>query len=80
MTEGLRVPEGETYAAVEAPKGEFGVLLVSDGANKPYRLQDAARRASRTCRRCPRWSKGHMLADVVAVIGTQDIVFGEVDR
>jgi NADH-quinone oxidoreductase subunit D len=79
MTEGYCVPEGETYAAVEAPKGEFGVYLVSDGANKPYRLK---------CR-APSFAhlgalgemvQGHMLADVVACIGTQDIVFGEVDR
>ena len=79
FTEGYCVPEGETYAAVEAPKGEFGVYLVSDGANKPYRLK---------CRapgfRAPAGAggdvRGHMLADVVAVIGTQDIVFGEIDR
>jgi NADH-quinone oxidoreductase subunit D len=73
------VPEGETYAAVEAPKGEFGVYLMSDGANKPYRMK---------CR-APSFVhlgalgemvQGHMLADVVAVIGTQDVVFGEVDR
>src|SRR5208283_5053379 len=79
MTEGYCVPEGETYAAVEAPKGEFGVYLMSDGANKPYRLK---------CR-APSFVhlgalgemvQGHMLADVVAVIGTQDIVFGEIDR
>jgi len=79
MTEGYCVPEGETYAAVEAPKGEFGVYLLSDGANKPYRMK---------CR-APSFVhlgalgemvRGHMLADVVAVIGTQDVVFGEVDR
>lgn len=79
FTEGYRVPAGETYAAVEAPKGEFGVYLISDGSSKPHR-----------CRvRAPGFAhlqglefmvKGHMLADVVTVISTQDIVFGEVDR
>ena len=78
-TEGYRVPAGETYAAVEAPKGEFGVYIISDGSSKPHR-----------CRvRAPGFAhlqglefmvKGHMLADVVTVISTQDIVFGEVDR
>ena len=78
-TEGYHVPAGETYAAVEAPKGEFGVYLISDGSNKPFR-----------CRvRAPGFAhlqaldfmvKGHMLADVVTIISTQDIVFGEVDR
>jgi NADH-quinone oxidoreductase subunit D len=78
-TEGYHVPQGETYAAVEAPKGEFGVYVISDGGNKPHR-----------CRvRAPGFAhlqglefmvKGHMLADVVTVISTQDIVFGEVDR
>lgn len=78
-TEGYHVPVGETYSAVEAPKGEFGVYLVSDGSNKPYR-----------CRiRAPGFphlqafdfmTKGHMLADAVAVIGSLDIVFGEIDR
>jgi NADH-quinone oxidoreductase subunit D len=78
-TEGYHVPAGETYTAVEAPKGEFGVYLVSDGSNKPYR-----------CRiRAPGFphmaamdflSKGHMLADAVSVIGSMDIVFGEIDR
>jgi NADH-quinone oxidoreductase subunit D len=79
MTEGYCVPEGEAYAAVEAPKGELGVYLVSDGANKPYRLKvrppGFAHLAS-----LDEMVRGHMLADVVAVIGTQDIVFGEVDR
>jgi NADH-quinone oxidoreductase subunit D len=78
-TEGYHVPAGETYAAVEAPKGEFGVYLVSDGTNKPYRCKI----------RCPDFaflqgvdfmSKGHMLADVVAIIGSMDIVFGSIDR
>ncbi len=73
------MPAGETYTSVEAPKGEFGVYLVADGTNKPYR-----------CRiRAPGFphlqaldfiSKGHMLADVVAIIGSMDIVFGEIDR
>ena len=80
LTEGYCVPEGETYAAVEAPKGEFGIYLVSDGANKPYRLKCRAPGLSRTWPRSVRWCAGHMLADVVAVIGTQDIVFGEIDR
>ncbi len=79
FTEGYRVPAGEAYAAVEAPKGEFGVYIISDGSSKPHR-----------CRvRAPGFAhlqglefmvKGHMLADVVTVISTQDIVFGEVDR
>jgi len=79
FTEGIIVPSGQTYVALEAPKGEFGVFLVSDGSNKPYR-----------CRiRAPGFfhlqaldfmSRGHMIADVVTIIGTQDIVFGEIDR
>jgi NADH-quinone oxidoreductase subunit D len=79
FTEGFSVPEGETYAAVEAPKGEFGVYLVSDGANKPYRLHCRAPGFAHLSA-LPEMVEGHMLADVVAVIGTQDIVFGEVDR
>jgi NADH-quinone oxidoreductase subunit D len=79
FTEGYCVPAGETYAAVEAPKGEFGCYLVSDGANKPFRVH----------LRAPGFAhlssmdtivRGHMLADVVAMIGTYDLVFGEVDR
>ena len=79
FTEGYCVPEGEVYSAVEAPKGEFGVYMVSDGANKPFRVK----------LRAPGFAhlssmdaivKGHMLADVVAMIGTYDIVFGEIDR
>ncbi|GAB1595922.1 NADH-quinone oxidoreductase subunit D [Lysobacter claricitrinus] len=79
FSEGYCVPAGETYAAVEAPKGEFGVYLVSDGANKPFRVK----------LRAPGFAhlssmdaivKGHMLADVVAMIGTYDVVFGEIDR
>jgi NADH-quinone oxidoreductase subunit D len=79
FTEGFSVPAGETYAAVEAPKGEFGVLLVSDGANKPYRLHCRAPGFAHLSA-LGEMVEGHMLADVVAVIGTQDIVFGEVDR
>ena len=79
MTDGYCVPEGETYAAVEAPKGEFGIYLVSDGANKPYRLKCRAPGFSHLAS-LEEMVKGHMLADVVAVIGTQDIVFGEIDR
>jgi NADH-quinone oxidoreductase subunit D len=79
FTEGFCVPEGETYAAVEAPKGELGVYLVSDGANKPYRLKVRAPGFAHLSA-LDEMVRGHMLADVVAVIGTQDIVFGEVDR
>ena len=79
MTEGYCVPEGETYAAVEAPKGEFGIYLVSDGANKPYRLKCRAPGFAHLAA-LEEMVTGHMLADVVAVIGTQDIVFGEIDR
>jgi NADH-quinone oxidoreductase subunit D len=79
MTEGYSVPAGETYAAVEAPKGEFGVYLVSDGANKPYRMKCRAPGFVHLST-LGEMVEGHMLADVVAVIGTQDIVFGEVDR
>ena len=78
-TEGFHVPAGDSYTAVEAPKGEFGVYLVSDGSNKPYRAR----------LRAPGYyfmaavdylSRGHMLADSVAIIGSLDIVFGEIDR
>jgi NADH-quinone oxidoreductase subunit D len=79
FTEGYCVPEGETYAAVEAPKGEFGIYLVSDGANKPYRLKCRAPGFVHLSS-IDEMVRGHMLADVVAVIGSQDIVFGEVDR
>jgi NADH-quinone oxidoreductase subunit D len=78
MTEGYCVPEGEVYCAVEAPKGELGVYLVSDGANKPYRLKVRAPGFAHLAS-LDEMVRGHMLADVVAVIGTQDIVFGEVD-
>ncbi len=79
FTEGHRVPEGEIYAAVEAPKGEFGVYLVSDGGNKPYRCKIRAPGFAHL-QALEFMSKGHMLADTVAIIGTLDIVFGEIDR
>ncbi len=79
FTEGIHVPPGEVYAAIEHPKGEFGVYAISDGANKPYRLKlrapDFAHLAA-----LDEMSRGHMIADVVAIIGTQDIVFGSIDR
>ena len=79
FTEGYTVPAGEAYAAVEHPKGEFGVYLVSDGANKPYRLKVRAPGYAHLSA-MDEMARGHMLADVVAIIGTQDIVFGEIDR
>jgi NADH-quinone oxidoreductase subunit D len=79
FTEGFCIPAGEAYAAVEHPKGEFGVYLVSDGANKPYRLKVRAPGFAHLAA-IDEMVRGHMLADVVAVIGTQDIVFGEIDR
>lgn len=79
FTEGYTLPEGEAYAAVEHPKGEFGIYLVSDGTNKPYRLKIRAPGFAHLSA-LDEMSRGHMLADVVAIIGTQDIVFGEVDR
>ncbi len=79
FTEGMHVPEGECYAAVEAPKGEFGIYLVSDGANKPYRLKIRAPGFPHLAA-MDEMSKGHMIADAVAIIGTMDIVFGEIDR
>jgi NADH-quinone oxidoreductase subunit D len=78
-TEGYKVPPGEVYAAVEAPKGEFGVYLVSDGSNRPYRVKLRAPSFAHLqamdfmCRK-------HMLADVSAILGSLDIVFGEIDR
>jgi NADH-quinone oxidoreductase subunit D len=78
-TEGYRVPKGEVYAAVEAPKGEFGVYLVSDGSNKPYRCKIKAPGFTHL-QAMNYMIKGHMLADVPAVLGSMDIVFGEVDR
>ena len=79
FTEGFCVPEGEAYAAVEHPKGEFGIYLVSDGANKPYRVKIRAPGFPHLAA-MDEVIRGHMLADVVAVIGTMDIVFGEIDR
>jgi NADH-quinone oxidoreductase subunit D len=78
-TEGFHVPEGEAYAAVEAPKGEFGVYLVSDGSNKPYRCKIRAPGFAHL-QAMDFLAKGHMLADVPALIGSLDIVFGEIDR
>ena len=79
FTEGYSLPQGEAYAAVEHPKGEFGIYLVSDGANKPYRLKIRAPGFAHLSA-MDEMTRGHMLSDVVAIIGTQDIVFGEVDR
>ena len=79
FTEGYCIPAGEAYAAVEHPKGEFAVYLVSDGANKPYRLKIRAPGFAHLAS-FDEMSRGHMLADVVTIIGTQDIVFGEIDR
>jgi NADH-quinone oxidoreductase subunit D len=79
FTEGFHVPAGEAYAAVEHPKGEFGIYMVSDGANKPYRMKIRAPGFPHLAS-LNEMSRGHMLADVVAIIGTQDIVFGEIDR
>jgi NADH-quinone oxidoreductase subunit D len=79
FTEGIHVPPGEVYAAIEHPKGEFGVYAISDGANKPFRIKlrapDYVHLAA-----LDEMSRGHMIADVVAIIGTQDIVFGSIDR
>ena len=79
FTEGYCLPEGEVYSAIEHPKGEFGIYLVSDGANKPYRVKIRAPGFSHLAS-MDEMSKGHMLSDVVTIIGTQDIVFGEIDR
>jgi NADH-quinone oxidoreductase subunit D len=79
FTEGFHVPEGEAYAAVEHPKGEFGIYLISDGANKPYRLKIRAPGFPHLGA-LDEMTRGHMIADLVAIIGTQDIVFGEIDR
>ena len=79
FTEGYCLPPGEVYCAIEHPKGEFGIYLVSDGANKPYRIKIRAPGFAHLAS-LDEMVKGHMLADVVAVIGTQDIVFGEIDR
>ena len=79
FTEGMHVPEGECYAAIEHPKGEFGIYLIADGANKPYRLKIRAPGFAHL-QGLDEMSRGHMLSDVVTIIGTQDIVFGEIDR
>jgi len=79
FTEGMHVPEGQAYASVEHPKGEFGIFLVSDGANKPYRLKIRAPGFVHL-QALDEMARGHMIADVVTLIGTQDIVFGEIDR
>jgi NADH-quinone oxidoreductase subunit D len=78
-SEGHHVPKGEVYAAVEAPKGEFGVYLVADGTNRPYRCKIRAPSFAHL-QAIDAMCRGHMLADVSAVIGTLDIVFGEIDR
>jgi NADH-quinone oxidoreductase subunit D len=78
-TEGVHVPAGEVYAAVEAPKGEFGVYLVSDGTNKPYKCKIRAPGFAHL-QAMDHICKGHLLADVSAILGSLDIVFGEVDR
>lgn len=79
FTEGFHVPPGEAYAAIEHPKGEFGIYMISDGANKPYRLKIRAPGFPHLAA-LDEMTKGHMIADLVAIIGTQDIVFGEIDR
>ena len=79
FTEGFHVPAGETYTAVEAPKGEFGVYLVSDGSNKPYRCKIRPPGFAHL-QAMDFLSRGHMLADIPANIGSLDIVFGEIDR
>lgn len=79
FTEGMHVPEGEVYVGTEHPKGEFGIYMISDGANKPYRLKIRAPGYAHLAG-MNEMAKGHMLSDVVAIIGTQDIVFGEIDR
>jgi len=79
FTEGFHVPPGEAYAAVEHPKGEFGIYLISDGANKPYRMKIRAAGFAHMAA-MDEMARGHMIADVVALMGTYDIVFGEIDR
>jgi NADH-quinone oxidoreductase subunit D len=79
FTEGMHVPPGEAYAAIEHPKGEFGVYIISDGANKPYRVKLRAAGFVHLAA-LDEMSRGHMIADAVAIIGTLDIVFGEIDR
>ncbi|MGB5009205.1 MAG: NADH-quinone oxidoreductase subunit D, partial [Candidatus Dechloromonas phosphoritropha] len=79
FTEGIHVPEGEAYAAIEHPKGEFGIYFISDGANKPYRMKIRAPGYVHL-QGMDEMARGHMIADVVTIIGSQDIVFGEIDR
>src|SRR6056300_1103885 len=79
FTEGYSLPKGEVYSAVEHPKGEFGVYLMSDGANKPYRIHMRAPGFAHLAS-MDEMARGHMLSDIVSIIGTQDIVFGEIDR
>lgn len=79
FTEGMHVPPGEAYVGIEHPKGEFGIYMISDGANKPYRLKIRAPGFAHLAA-MDEMTRGHMIADLVAVIGTQDIVFGEIDR
>jgi len=79
FSEGIQVPAGEAYAAVEHPKGEFGIYFISDGANKPYRMKIRAPGFAHLAA-MDEMSRGHMIADVVTIIGSQDIVFGEIDR
>src|SRR5438128_1696991 len=79
FSEGMHVPKGEVYCAIEHPKGEFGIFLMSDGANKPWRMKIRAPGFAHLAA-MDEMAKGHMIADVVAIIGTMDIVFGEIDR
>ena len=79
FSEGYCVPPGEVYAAIEHPKGEFGIYLISDGANKPYRLKIRAPGFAHL-QGLNEMAKGHMIADAVSIIRTMDIVFGEIDR
>jgi NADH-quinone oxidoreductase subunit D len=79
FTEGMHVPEGEAYAGIEHSKGEFGVYLISDGANKPYRMKLRAPGFAHMAA-MDEMARGLMIADVVAIIGTMDIVFGDIDR
>jgi NADH:ubiquinone oxidoreductase subunit D len=79
FSEGFLVPKGRTYAATEAPKGEFGIFLFSNGTNKPYRCKIRAPGFAHL-QGLEMMTKGHLLADLVTIIGTQDIVFGEIDR
>jgi NADH-quinone oxidoreductase subunit D len=79
FSEGMHVPRGEAYSAVEHPKGEFGIYIISDGANKPYRLKIRAPGFAHL-QALDEMSRGHMIADAVTIIGTLDIVFGEIDR